>query len=183
MTGFNQSWWTSAAGQGERHADPAILRTPSRRAAGLAIVLALLSFLLPRGVAVTRSIVTDAPPEDVFRHVDSLQAFDTWSPPEMGQATAWLDLATVPEGTEVTWGLLADIGLNPVGRVHGPYDRPLGGARPPARPRAARGDRRGRVRHDCLFVPETLWRAQMSGRRLQATDAPAQARRTAPGWI
>jgi hypothetical protein len=140
---------------------------------GLAIVLALVSFLLPREVTVTRSIVIDAPPEEVFPHIDSLQAFDKWSPwagidpemqqsfsgpergvgnrmewssddpdvgsgsqeitvsipnervetaldfGEMGQGTAWLDLAAVPEGTEVTWGLLADMGLNPVGRYIG----------------------------------------------------------------
>jgi len=140
---------------------------------GLAIVLALVSFFLPRDVTVTRSILIEAPPADVFPHIDSLQEFDRWSPwagidpamqqsfsgpergvgnrmdwtsddprvgsgsqeitvsipnervetaldfGEMGLGTAWLDLATVPEGTEVTWGLLVDMGLNPVGRYIG----------------------------------------------------------------
>ena len=140
---------------------------------GLAIVLAVVSIFLPREVTVTRSILIDAPPEDVFPHVDSLQRVEQWSPwagidPEMtvsfsgpdsgvgnrmdwtsadprvgsgsqeitvsvpnervetaldfgdmGQATAWLDLGTAAGGTEVTWGLSADMGLNPVGRYMG----------------------------------------------------------------
>jgi len=60
-----------------------VLRLPRVKRAlliGLAIVLALVSFLLPREVTVTRSIVIDAPPEEVFPHIDSLQAFDKWSP-------------------------------------------------------------------------------------------------------
>ena len=52
----------------------------------LGIVLALVvvfvvgGFLLPREVSVARSITIDAPPEEVFPHVNSLKAFNDWSP-------------------------------------------------------------------------------------------------------
>ena len=140
---------------------------------GVAIILAVVSLFLPREVTVTRSIRVDAPPEEVFPHIDSLQQAQQWSPwsgidPEMtvsfsgpesgvgnrmewtsadprvgsgsqeitgsvlnervetaldfgdmGLATAWLDLAAATGGTDVTWGLRADMGLNPVGRYMG----------------------------------------------------------------
>ncbi|WP_224816578.1 SRPBCC family protein [Hasllibacter sp. MH4015] len=46
----------------------------------LVAVLAVVGMLLPRQVVVERDIVIDAPPEDVFAHVNSLQAFAEWSP-------------------------------------------------------------------------------------------------------
>lgn len=46
----------------------------------LAAAAAGLAYLLPRHVIVEREIVIDAPPEEVFRHVNSLQAFTEWSP-------------------------------------------------------------------------------------------------------
>ena len=52
----------------------------------LGIVLALVvvfvvgGFLLPREVSVARSITIDAPPEEVFPHLNSLKAFNDWSP-------------------------------------------------------------------------------------------------------
>lgn len=47
---------------------------------GLAIVLALVGFLLPREVHVERSIVIDRPASVVFATVNSFQRFDEWSP-------------------------------------------------------------------------------------------------------
>jgi hypothetical protein len=45
------------------------------------IVLAVgVAYLLPRHVVVEREVVIDAPPEVVFDHVNSLQAFSEWSP-------------------------------------------------------------------------------------------------------
>jgi hypothetical protein len=45
------------------------------------IVLAVgVAYLLPRNVIVEREIVVNAPPEEVFAHVNSLQAFSEWSP-------------------------------------------------------------------------------------------------------
>lgn len=38
---------------------------------------------------------------------------------DMGRATAWLALAPEGAGTRVTWGLVADMGRNPVGRWMG----------------------------------------------------------------
>ena len=38
---------------------------------------------------------------------------------EMGTANAWIDLAQIEGGTQVTWGLNADMGLNPIGRWMG----------------------------------------------------------------
>lgn len=38
---------------------------------------------------------------------------------DMGTAEAWFDLAPAGDGTEVTWGLDADMGNNPVGRWMG----------------------------------------------------------------
>lgn len=45
------------------------------------IVLAVgVAYLLPRNVVVEREVVVNAPPEEVFDHVSSLQAFAEWSP-------------------------------------------------------------------------------------------------------
>lgn len=144
--------------------------------AGLLVLVLILTagaFLLPRRVPVARSIAIDAPPAEIFPHVNSMQAFSEWSPwgdldPElvqtfsgpdagvgnrmewtsddpavgsgsqtisvslpderveteldfgaMGMATAWFVLEPEGDATEVTWGLLADMGNNPVGRYMG----------------------------------------------------------------
>jgi carbon monoxide dehydrogenase subunit G len=50
---------------------------------GVLALLALavaVAYALPRHVIVERDIVIDAPPEAVFPHVNSLQAFQQWSP-------------------------------------------------------------------------------------------------------
>ncbi|MDJ1008492.1 MAG: SRPBCC family protein [Paracoccaceae bacterium] len=51
---------------------------------GIVVVLALVfvagGYLLPREVTVARSIEIDAPPGDVFPHVNSLKAGQEWSP-------------------------------------------------------------------------------------------------------
>ncbi len=50
---------------------------------GLVALVALLlvvGFFLPRHVIVERDVVVDVPPEAVFPHVSSLQAFSEWSP-------------------------------------------------------------------------------------------------------
>ncbi|MEJ6390009.1 SRPBCC family protein [Gymnodinialimonas ulvae] len=45
------------------------------------VALALIAgFFLPRHVIVERELIVDAPPEAVFPHVSSLQAFAAWSP-------------------------------------------------------------------------------------------------------
>ena len=38
---------------------------------------------------------------------------------DMGTASAWIDLEEVTGGTQVTWGLDADMGMNPIGRWMG----------------------------------------------------------------
>jgi hypothetical protein len=137
------------------------------------VVLAAASYLLPREVPVSRSVVIDAPPAAVFPWVNSLQKTAEWSPwmaldpdlqvsfegptegvgntmtwvsakPEvgsgrqeitlsepdarvqsaldfggMGTALASFDLAPEGAGTKVTWGLVADMGMSPVGRYMG----------------------------------------------------------------
>jgi hypothetical protein len=55
----------------EKSADRAC--RPDRAAVGVA-------YLLPRNVIVEREVVVNAPPEVVFEHVNSLQAFSEWSP-------------------------------------------------------------------------------------------------------
>ncbi len=47
---------------------------------GLIVVLALVAFLLPRQVAVTRSISITAPPDQIFPHINSLKNNNNWSP-------------------------------------------------------------------------------------------------------
>ena len=138
----------------------------------IAAVVAV-AYVLPRKVPVERSVVIEAPREQVFPYLNSLQRGAEWSPwlgldpnvqltyegPEegvgntlawtsehpnvgsgrqeitlsepnarvessldfgdMGTATAWLALEPEGAGTKVTWGLLADMGMNPVGRWMG----------------------------------------------------------------
>ncbi len=47
---------------------------------GLIVVLALVAFLLPRHVAVERSVSINAGPEAIFPHINSLEAGGNWSP-------------------------------------------------------------------------------------------------------
>ncbi len=47
---------------------------------GLILIAVVGAFFLPRHVIIERSTVLDAPPEAVFQHVNSLQAFSAWSP-------------------------------------------------------------------------------------------------------
>jgi hypothetical protein len=152
------------------------MRLLGRIVAGLLVVVLLLaggSYLLPREVPVSRSVVIEAPPAEVFPWVNSLQKTAEWSPwmaldpdlqvsfegppegigntmswvsakPEvgsgrqeitvstpdshvesaldfggMGTARASFDLVPEGAGTRVTWGLVADMGNNPVGRYMG----------------------------------------------------------------
>ena len=44
------------------------------------VLFAAVGMLLPREVAVARSITIDAPPDAVFPHVNSLKATEAWSP-------------------------------------------------------------------------------------------------------
>ena len=46
----------------------------------LVIALVAIAFILPREVAVSRSVEIAAPPAAVFPHVNSLQKFSEWSP-------------------------------------------------------------------------------------------------------
>ncbi|KMW58986.1 hypothetical protein AIOL_003967 [Candidatus Rhodobacter oscarellae] len=71
----------------------------------LVAVLALGSFLLPREVAVARSVTIDAAPEAVFPHVNSLQKTEAWSPWMQRDPEVKLDYAG-PEagvGNKMTW--------------------------------------------------------------------------------
>lgn len=51
---------------------------------GIAVLLAIVffagGFLLPKDVAVARSIEIDAPAKDIFPHINSLKATGEWSP-------------------------------------------------------------------------------------------------------
>lgn len=140
----------------------------------LLIILAVgVAYLLPRNVIVERQVTVAAPPDVVFPHLNSLQAFSEWSPwgdydpdmqvtysgPEsgvgnvmewtsdhrnvgngrqeivestenelvrtsldfggMGLAEAWWTLTPTEGGTQVTWGLNADMGMSPIGRWMG----------------------------------------------------------------
>lgn len=84
------------------------MRLLTRFLAGLLVLVLLLgagAFLLPRDIAVQRSVVIDAPPEDVFAHVSSLQAFAEWSPwaeldPGMKQEFTGPDSGV---GNKMTW--------------------------------------------------------------------------------
>lgn len=66
----------------------------------LAIIFFAGAFLLPKDITVARSIEIDAPPSDVFPHVNSLKATQAWSP--------WLerdpDVALSYEGPEAGVG-------------------------------------------------------------------------------
>ena len=44
------------------------------------VLLAAISFLLPREVEVARSTTISAPPEEIYPHVASLEKFSEWSP-------------------------------------------------------------------------------------------------------
>ncbi|WP_120502143.1 SRPBCC family protein [Roseovarius sp. EL26] len=46
----------------------------------LVVVLAIVGMLLPREVAVERSIVIDAPASEIYPHVSNLKATTAWSP-------------------------------------------------------------------------------------------------------
>lgn len=59
------------------------MRLLRRIVIGLVAIVGLfliVGFLLPRNVTVERDLVVDAPPEAVFPHISSLQAFAAWSP-------------------------------------------------------------------------------------------------------
>jgi uncharacterized protein YndB with AHSA1/START domain len=50
---------------------------------GIAVLILLAAgaaYLLPRNVIVERDVLVNAPPEEVFQHINSLQAFSEWSP-------------------------------------------------------------------------------------------------------
>lgn len=47
---------------------------------GLPIVISLVSFALPKEVAVSRTTVINATPDKVFPHVNDLKMFEKWSP-------------------------------------------------------------------------------------------------------
>ncbi len=150
-----------------------ILRNIVLGLVAVVVILAAASYLLPRHVTVERSVTIDAPPNEVFPEVNSLQRASEWSPwlaadpetelaysgPEegvgnrlewssenprvgsgsqeitasepdervetaldfgdMGTGRAWFDLAPQDGATEVTWGLVADMGNSPVGRYMG----------------------------------------------------------------
>lgn len=46
----------------------------------LLILFAVIGLLLPSSTAVERSIVIDAPPSEVFPHLNGMRAFHAWSP-------------------------------------------------------------------------------------------------------
>lgn len=46
----------------------------------LGVVLTAVAFVLPRRVTVTREIVIDAPPRQIFPHLNALQRVADWSP-------------------------------------------------------------------------------------------------------
>lgn len=48
--------------------------------AALIIGVALIGMLLPREIEVSRSTVIDAPPSEVFPHINNLKATEAWSP-------------------------------------------------------------------------------------------------------
>jgi len=60
-----------------------ILKTIFRIVIMLIVALVAIAYLLPREVAVARSIEINAPAADIFPHVNSLKATEAWSP--------WLD--------------------------------------------------------------------------------------------
>ena len=140
---------------------------------GLVIIFLAGAYVLPRTVAVERTAVIAAAPEQVFPYVNSMQRTEEWSPwlsldpntkltytgPEegvgnrlewssdhesvgsgtqeitasvpnehvetaldfgpMGTATAYFNLEAKGDGTEVTWGLVSNLGNNPIARWMG----------------------------------------------------------------
>lgn len=67
---------------------------------GIAVILVAIAYILPREVTVERAVVIDAPPSEIFPHVNSLKANEAWSP--------WLDrdpdVSLVYEGPEAGVG-------------------------------------------------------------------------------
>ena len=64
----------------------------------LAAVVFIGGYLLPREVEVARSIEIDAPAAEVFPHVNSLKATETWSPWLSMDPQTTLTYNDVPEG-------------------------------------------------------------------------------------
>lgn len=58
----------------------AFARLAFRVLLGLLILLVLIGFLLPSSRVVERDIVVQAPPAEVFAHLNSMRAFHAWSP-------------------------------------------------------------------------------------------------------
>lgn len=65
--------------------------------AALILVVALGGMLLPREIKVTRSTVIDAPPSQVFPHINNLRATEAWSP--------WLG---IDPDVQTTYGSIAE---------------------------------------------------------------------------
>lgn len=82
------------------------------------VILVAVAYVLPRTVTLDRAITIDAPPEQVFAHVNSMQATEAWSPwlerdpnvvltydgPEsgVGNTLSWVsDEPSVGNGTQV----------------------------------------------------------------------------------
>jgi uncharacterized protein YndB with AHSA1/START domain len=71
----------------------------------LLILLVLIGLLLPSSVQVERSILIDAPPQQIFPHVNGMRAFHAWSPwagidPETQYQFAGPDQGV---GSRMTW--------------------------------------------------------------------------------
>lgn len=144
----------------------------------ISVIVLLIAFvggayLLPQHVTVERDVVIDAPPQEVFVHLNSFENFNEWSPwakldpdtkytykgpksgvgarmewtsddPNVGNGTqeiitsepyslvesnldfgtdgtavAYYKLDPQDGATDLTWGLRADMGNNPIGRWMG----------------------------------------------------------------
>lgn len=84
------------------------MRFLRRLLTGLVAVIALLviiGMVLPREVAVTRSIVIDAPAEAIFPHINDLEAGEAWSPWLGRDPEAVLTYGEIAEGegATMTW--------------------------------------------------------------------------------
>ncbi len=80
-----------------------VMKALVRIVLGLVILVGVAAagaYLLPREVAVSRTVTIEAPPEDVFVHINSLQAFHEWSP----WAGRDPDMAVTFEGPETGVG-------------------------------------------------------------------------------
>ncbi|MEL7029586.1 MAG: SRPBCC family protein, partial [Pseudomonadota bacterium] len=81
---------------------PPASRGARRRIVAIAVVV---GFFLPREVTVERSVVIDAPQEAVFEHVNSMNAFNAWSPWYLRDPDA-MYVIQGPEagvGSKMTW--------------------------------------------------------------------------------